>query len=54
VKRGYQVAHIVEHLSRGEANRASLSLLGRYGSGEAISLDRELHNGDVIDPALLK
>ena|SRR5579871_1919591 len=54
VKGGYQVAHVVEHLSRGEANRASLSLLGRYASGEAITLDRELQNGEVLEPKQLK
>jgi hypothetical protein len=54
VKGGYEVGNVVEHRSRGEANIASLTLLGRYGSGEAITLDRELHNGEVIAPGLLK
>ena len=53
VKAGYVVDHVVEHLSRREADKASLTLLGRYGSGEAITLDRDLHNGDVLERAAL-
>ncbi|HLK15666.1 MAG TPA: hypothetical protein VKT78_12760 [Fimbriimonadaceae bacterium] len=53
VKGGYEVGHVIEHPSRGEANRASLSLLGRYGSGEAITLDRELRNGEVLERGAL-
>jgi len=54
VKGGFEVANVLEYPSRGEANLASLRLVGRYGSGEAITLDRELHNGDVLQPTLLE
>jgi len=54
VKGGYEVAHVVECPSRGEADKASLTLLGRHGSGEAVTLDRELRNGDVLERAVLR
>jgi hypothetical protein len=54
VQGGYEVDHVAEYPSRGEADKASLTLLGRRGSGEAITLDRELRSGDLLDRALLK
>lgn len=46
--------HVQEFSSRGEAERASLTLLGRHGAGEAVTtVDRELTNDDVIDDATL-
>ena len=54
VKGGWRVDHLQEHKSRGEAERASLTLLGRYGAGAAVTtMDHELANGEVIDDATL-
>jgi hypothetical protein len=49
-----RIDHLQEYRSRGEAERASLTLLGRHGAGEAITtVDRELADGDLIDDATL-
>lgn len=53
VKAGFEVDHVLEFPSRGEADKYSLSLLGRYGDAGAITLDRELANGEVLDRTLL-
>ena len=54
VKGGWRIEHAQEFRSRGEAERTSLTLLGRHGTGEAVTTrDRELTDGHVIDEATL-
>ena len=54
VRGGWRVERAVQHLSRGEADKHSLTLFARYGDAEAITLDRPIAEGDVLDAALLK
>jgi hypothetical protein len=51
VKGGWRVEHVSEHPSRGEAEKQSLTLLGRYGDAEAITLERDLAEGEVLKAA---
>jgi hypothetical protein len=51
---GYQVSHVLDYASRGQADIASLKLLAEHGDAASIKLDRELANGEVLDAAALK
>jgi hypothetical protein len=53
-KGGYQVQQVIEHASRGEADKRSLTMVGRNGDGGAITLERELVENEVLDAASLK
>lgn len=45
---GRVAEHVTEWRSRGEADRASLSLVGRFGDGAAVSTEAELTSGDPV------
>jgi hypothetical protein len=51
----WRVAHVSEHNSRGEADVASLTLLGRYaGEVGSVTVNRELKSGDVVSESELR
>jgi hypothetical protein len=54
VRRGYKVVARTEHRSRAEADKGSLRLLAHHHDTAAITLERELVNGEVLDVAALK
>ena len=54
VKRGYEVSHVLDFASRGQADKYTLSLLAQHGDAGSITLDRVLANGEVLDAAALK
>jgi hypothetical protein len=49
----FEVTHLLEFASRGEADRASLRFLPRWGDSAAISTLHELNNGDLVEPAVI-
>lgn len=54
VRGGYKIVLSVPYRSRGEADIGSLRLMANYEETAAITLDRELVNGEVLSAALLK
>ena len=51
---GYKVVARTEHRSRAEADKGSLRLMAHHQDTAAITLERELVNGEVLDAAVLK
>src|SRR5215831_20815163 len=51
---GYEVEHVIEFPTRGQADKEMLRIVGRHGDADSITLDRELRDGEVLDAALLK
>jgi hypothetical protein len=55
VKGGWRVSNVLEYMTRGQADKAMLTLTGRYGDADAVTLiDRPLIEGDILPPAMLK
>jgi hypothetical protein len=54
VRGGYKVLTAVEHRSRGEADKGSLRLLLRFKDVDAVTLDRELADGEVLPASALR
>ena len=48
VKDGYEVSHVLDFPSRGQADKWSLGLLAKHGDAGSITLERELVNGEVV------
>jgi hypothetical protein len=54
-KGGWWVSNVLEYMTRGQADKAMLMLVGRYGDADAATLtDRPLIEGDILPPAMLK
>jgi hypothetical protein len=53
-KGGWKVEAAIERRSRAEANVSSLTLAARHEEALAITVDREIHHGEVLDAATLK
>jgi hypothetical protein len=52
---GWRVSNVLEYMTRGQADKAMLTLVGRYGDADAVTLiDRPLIEGDILPPAMLK
>jgi hypothetical protein len=54
VRGGWRVEHVIAFASRGEPDRYSLGLLARHADAGSITLERELHDGEMMDAASLK
>lgn len=50
---GWRATHVIEYPSRGQADKAMLTYVGRYGDAEAITLPRALLEDEVLPAALL-
>jgi len=51
---GFRVSHVVEYASRRQADQAMLAMTERYGDADAITLERELLDDEVLALELLK
>jgi hypothetical protein len=53
IRRGVEVGHVMEFSTRGQAGKYSLSLLARRDDAGAITLERELVDGEVLQAVSL-
>jgi hypothetical protein len=53
-KGGWRASNVLEYLTRGQADKAMLTLVGRYGDADSITLDRPMIEGEIIPPDLLR
>jgi hypothetical protein len=51
---GFKVSSVLEYPTRGEAEKAMLTLVGRHGDADVVTLDRELVNGEVLAATILR
>jgi hypothetical protein len=52
---GWRVSNVLEYLTRGQADKAMLTLVSRYGDADSVTtVDRHLTEGDILPSAALK
>jgi hypothetical protein len=53
VRGGWKARAVIERPSRAEADKTSLSLVAHHDQAVAITIDREIHYGDLLDAKTL-